>query len=127
MVDVDAIRRIARRRVSSDRWEDVAQTACLLALKRDSLNRLHVLDAIRMEFGDWRRSPAEAMRHASPIEHPEWIASHYATPAELWERWQDEQSEDQAEEWQRMPAAERDKRVAESLRDLGTSEDASGR
>lgn len=126
MVDVDAIRRLARRRVKSDRWEDVAQTACLLALKRDSLNRLHVIDAIRMEFGDRRRSPAEATRHASPIEHPEWIASHYSTPDELWERWQDEQSEDQADEWQRLPAAERDQRIAESLRDLGTSEGNSG-
>lgn len=122
MVDVDAIRRIARRRVSSDRWEDVAQTACLLALKRESLNRLHVLDAIRMEFGDWRRSPAEAMRHAGLMEHPEWIASNYATPAELWERWQDEENEDQAEEWRRLPAADRAQRVRESGIALGCSD-----
>lgn len=123
-VDVAAIRRIAYRRVRwSDRWEDVAQRACLMALTRpDAHPCLLVLDAIRLEFGRYRRSVAAAIGRTTGLEHPEWIAGTYATPAELAERWVDEANEDLCDEWRGLPAADRDRLVRESVRALNTSE-----
>lgn len=123
MVDIDAIRRIARRRVYwSDRWEDVAQTACLLALKRQSTPWCHVVDAIRLEFGRDRNPRTAAILRAAPLEHPEWIAGRYATAAELGERWIDEENEDLFDEWRKLPAADRAQRVRESGIALGCSD-----
>lgn len=124
MVDVEAIRRIAYRRVYwSDRWEDVAQRACLMALTRpDTVPALLVIDAIRSEFGRYRRSVAEAMGRMTLLERPEWIASHYFSEADLGERLFDETVEDELEAWAKMPAADRDRLVRESHRALNTSE-----
>lgn len=125
MVDIDAIYRDARRYSPSvDATEDIAQTACLIALERPwRTNRRWLMhDAIRLVLGRFAWSRSSRPINTTPIEHPEWIASHYASPLELWDRWQDELSEDQADEWRVLPAAERDKRVAESMRALGTSE-----
>lgn len=112
-VPVEDIYRIARRRV----WdpvlaEDVAQTACLYALAhRPAYPIQYVLDAIDHEL---RRGAARAERLPWPIEHPEWIASHYPTDAALVERWVDEANEDLAAEWAALPVAERERRELEA-------------
>lgn len=89
-------------------WEDIAQTACLYALThRRTLWKLHVRDALKHEMR-WQRS--------IPIEHPEWLASHYPSDEELADRLYAEDVEDAGLEWRRLPAAERDKLIAESRR-----------
>lgn len=118
-IPIDAIYRFARRRIR-DPWlaEDVAQTACLYALThRPARPWQYVFDALATELG---LGGSRIVRGAWPIEHPEWIASHYPTDAELAERWLDEESEDQADEWRKLPAAERDSRAAEAARLVGT-------
>ena len=124
MVDVDRIRSIARRRVWGDAWEDVAQTACLLGLQFPRTTPgILVVEACRRMFKDKRRSALVREAHnPAQLEHPERLASHYPTPMQLWERWHDEANEDQADEWRALPADERSKRAAESMRALGTSE-----
>ena len=121
MIDVDAIYRVARRRV----WdpvvaEDVAQQACLYAIvNRRAYPWQHVVDAIRTV-----RGRAGQVRYDQPdvsLEHPEWVPSHYPTPGELRERWQDEESEDQAREWLRLPADERSRRISLADQGLGSS------
>lgn len=123
-VDFGEIRGIARRRVADpQRWEDVAQTACLYALTHRPANSFqHVIDAIRHELGD-RRTMTEggwSIRHPLGYEIDR-LASLYPTESELLERWHAEESEDQADEWRGMAAAERDARISESRRALGSS------
>lgn len=121
-LDIEAIRRIARRRVYwSDRWEDVAQTAVVIGLTRSGTYPvLLVIDAIRAEFGLTNMKHRD-LRNPGPLSHPEWVASHYLTPEQLTDRWLDEESEDQFDEWRRLPAAERYARVREAMEGLGTS------
>lgn len=119
-VPVDEIYRCARRRIRNHSLaEDVAQTACLYAMThRPARVWQYVFDAIATVLG---RGGTRIVRGAVAFEHPEWIASHYATEAELVERYLDEENEDQADEWRLLPAAERDKRIAEAARGLGSS------
>lgn len=123
MVDLEAINRAAARRVRDPVLrEDVVQTACLYALThRDAAPWQYVVDAIRREMGR-KRVAHRGMFFPAQLEHPEWIAGHYATDAELGERLFDETIEDQIEEWRKLPAADRDRLVRESSIALGTSE-----
>lgn len=118
-VPVDAIYRFARRRV----WdpvlaEDVAQTACLYALtQRPARPWQYVLDAARSILG----RPGEARVERRMVPYEDRTAHHYATSAELRERWLDEESEDQAAEWRAVGAAERARRIRSSAQALGSS------
>lgn len=120
-VDVARIRRAAGRYVRDpDLRDDVVQRACLYGLTRPTaMARQLVIDAIRVECG--RKEATRGFRAPQQLDQPDWIPSLYATDAELWDRWLDEQSEDQADEWRRLTADERDRRVAEGMRGLGTS------
>lgn len=118
-VPVDAIYRIARRKVR-DRVlaEDVAQTACLYALtQREARPWQYVVDAVRSIVG----RPGELRYDRRVVSYEDRTPRHYATDRELAERWQDEESEDQAEEWLALGAAERDRRIRSSAQALGSS------
>ena len=98
------------------------QTACLYALtRRNAAPWQYVVDAIRREMGR-NRTMHRGMYFPAQLEHPEWIAGRYATPDELGERLFDETTEDQIDEWRKLPAAERDRRVSEANRALNSSE-----
>lgn len=127
MVDMEAISRAAARRVRDPVLrEDVVQTACLYALThREAAPWQYVVDALRREMGR-ARVMNRGMFFPTQLEHPEWIAGRYATPEELGERLFDETTEDELEEWRKLPAADRDQRVRESGMALGSSVDRVG-
>lgn len=113
-VDVLAIRRLAARRVRDpDHRDDVVQIACLYAIQTGRSGWRVVADAIRQHFRTEFR--------AGQLEHVDRVASLYPTRDELVERWHDEETEDQADEWRWLSASDRDRRAAEAARALGTT------
>lgn len=121
----NVVKRIVKRQVVNpqDR-EDVLQEAYLIALRRDLVSDLRflVFDAIRAVYGQQRGT---TVWRTVDLERPEWLASTYATDAHLREREIDEESEDQAEEWLNLPAAERSQRQRQAAQFLGTSPEGS--
>lgn len=118
-VPIDAIYRIARRKIR-DPWlaEDVAQTACLYALtQRPARPWQYVVDAVRSIVG----RPGELRYARRLVSYEDRTPRHYPTASELRDRWLAEESEEQAAEWLAASASERDRRIAESDRALGTS------
>lgn len=116
---IRGLQQTAKAMVIGDEWEDVAQTAIAMHLAGAKTERWSwlVLEAMRRELGWKLRTPLWCFD-----EKP--IASHYPTPDDLIERWQDEETEDQAIEWHRLTAAERDKRVREAEIGTGTTSGA---
>lgn len=118
--------------------EDIAHAAVVLYLERGTVPRLDWLIAeasrelygTRTEGRDDRLTcyladqyPLSGSLHDGGYDaHPALeLASLYATPAKLVDRWEDELAEDQAMEWRLMGAADRDRRRAEADRALGSS------
>lgn len=119
-VDVKNIFQIVTRRVfnQTDR-EDIAQDACVIMLLRQTNPWCAVIDAARSFYGS--RHPNSMRGRVYAVGDMGELASVYPTTAQLWDRWLDEETEDQFDEWRRLPAAERYSRRVESLTALGCS------
>lgn len=130
--DLETIRKISFRMtfITQDA-EDVAQEASVIYLtaKSPPQPRLAVIDALRKIYR-YRRSTSLPV--FSSIDAPIWrdegelrpleIASCYASEADLQERWWAELGEDEHErEWTTLSLHERQSRIIESHRALGTS------
>lgn len=118
-LDLTRLQHVVWRYVrGEDMQQEVFQQAWLLAQSRTA--EIHykglVMDAMRSVLGPRRNRLATV-----GLANPHRITSLYPTEAQLVERWEDEQTEDQIEEWLALPVAKRDERRAASLRALGTS------
>lgn len=121
-LDLKFLKTVVYRKVHGEtEREDVFQQAWLLAQTRTGHidYRYLVIDAMRVVLGDPRKQHATTVG----LENPLWLASLYPTEAQLLDRWHDEETEDQYAEWKALPAADRTKRISESMRALGSSEE----
>lgn len=118
-VDLTRLQYVVWRYVRGEELQrDVFQQAWVLAQTRGT--EIHykglVMDAMRSVMDPkWKRLAT------GRLSAPNRIASLYPTEAQLRERWEDEETEDQIEEWLSLPAAERDARRKASRKALGTS------